>query len=43
MDGVLRDPHAQYREFERLREALGPPDALDRCAEYAVQLARGAA
>jgi lipid-A-disaccharide synthase len=42
MDGVLRDPHAQYREFERLREALGPPDALDRCAEYAVQLARGA-
>lgn len=43
MDGVLSDPLAQYREFERLREALGPPDALERCAAYAVDLARGAA
>jgi lipid-A-disaccharide synthase len=43
MDAVLRDPLAQYREFERLREALGPPDALEQCAAYAVQLAKGAA
>jgi lipid-A-disaccharide synthase len=43
MDGVLRDPLVQYREFEHLREALGPPDALDRCAAYAVDLAKGAA
>ncbi|HKU68345.1 MAG TPA: hypothetical protein VJP85_11270 [Candidatus Baltobacteraceae bacterium] len=43
MDTVLRDPLAQYREFEHLREALGPPDALERCAAYAVQLATGAA
>lgn len=43
MDGVLGDPGAQYREFERLREALGPPDALDRCAAFAVDLARQAA
>lgn len=43
MDAVLRDPALQYREFERLREALGPPDALEQCAAYAVQLARGAA
>lgn len=40
MDAVLHDPHVQYREFERLRAALGPPDALDRCAEFAVGLAR---
>jgi|SRR5579884_1937360 len=42
MEGVLRDPHAQYAEFSNLREALGPPDALERCAAYAVQLAKGA-
>lgn len=42
MDDVLRDPAAQYREFERLREALGPPDALEQCASFAVQLAREA-
>lgn len=40
MDGVLRDPHVQYREFERLRAALGAPDALERCAAFAVSLAR---
>jgi lipid-A-disaccharide synthase len=43
MDSVLRDPQAQYREFEALRAALGPPDALERCAGFAVQLARGGA
>jgi lipid-A-disaccharide synthase len=43
MDAVLRDPLAQYREFQRLHEVLGPPDALEQCANYAVQLAKGAA
>jgi lipid-A-disaccharide synthase len=43
MDELLRDPQTQYHAFEALREALGPPDALDRCASFAVQLARGAA
>lgn len=40
LDGVLRDPQRQYREFLRLREALGPADALDRCAQFAIGLAR---
>jgi lipid-A-disaccharide synthase len=43
MEAVLRDPSIQYREFQRLREVLGPPDALERCAAYAVELASGAA
>lgn len=40
MDGVLRDPATQYHAFEQLREALGPADALERCAAFAVGLAR---
>lgn len=43
MDAVLRDPGEQYHAFEQLRVALGPADALEQCAAYAVQLARGAA
>lgn len=43
MDAVLRDPGEQYLSFQQLREALGPPDALEQCASYAVQLALGAA
>ena len=39
MDAVLRDPSAQYRQFGELRAALGPPDALERCARFAVSLA----
>jgi lipid-A-disaccharide synthase len=42
MDDVLRDPQQQYAQFAQLREALGPADALERCAAYAVQLAKGA-
>jgi lipid-A-disaccharide synthase len=42
MDGLLRDPAAQYAEFIALREALGPSDALERCAAFAVDLAKGA-
>ena len=40
MDAVLRDPSAQYAQFDELQRALGPPDALERCAEFAVALAR---
>jgi hypothetical protein len=43
MDAVLSDPLAQYREFEHLHDVLGPPDALEQCAQYAVRLASGAA
>jgi lipid-A-disaccharide synthase len=43
MDEVLRDPASQYEEFGRLREALGAPDALERCAAFAVELAKSAA
>jgi lipid-A-disaccharide synthase len=40
MDGVLRDPSQQYGQFAELREKLGPPDALQRCARFAVALAK---
>jgi len=43
MNDLLRDPDKQYREFSKLREALGPPDALEQAAAFAVRLARGAA
>ncbi|MBV8117191.1 MAG: hypothetical protein JOZ01_04395 [Candidatus Eremiobacteraeota bacterium] len=42
LEAVLRDPGVSYAEFEHLREALGPPDALQRCAEFAVALAKTA-
>lgn len=41
MDALLRDPSQQYAQFAELRSALGPPDALARCARFAVSLARG--
>ncbi len=40
MDAVLRDPSLQYAQFAELRAALGPPDALMRCARFAVALAK---
>jgi lipid-A-disaccharide synthase len=40
MDAVLRDPSVQYAQFAELRAALGPPDALQRCARFAVALAK---
>ncbi len=40
IETILRDPSKQYAQFAELREALGPPDALQRCAEFAVALAR---
>jgi lipid-A-disaccharide synthase len=36
---LMRDPSPQYAEFVELRKALGPPDALERCARYAIDLA----
>jgi lipid-A-disaccharide synthase len=40
MDAVLAEPQRQYEEFAALREALGPPDALEKIAGFAVQLAK---
>ena len=40
---LMNDPAPQYSELVRMREALGPVDALQRCAAYAVDLARGTA
>lgn len=40
MDALLDDPGAQYAHFGAMREALGPPDALDQCGKFAVALAR---
>jgi lipid-A-disaccharide synthase len=42
MDRVLHDPSVQYAAFGELRTALGPGDALERCAQFAVELARTA-
>lgn len=43
MELALEDPSRQYAAFEELRAALGPPDALERCANFAVELAKGRA
>jgi len=40
LEALMTDPIAQREEFARMREALGPSDALERCARYAVDLAR---
>jgi lipid-A-disaccharide synthase len=40
MDAVLRDPERQYAQFDALQRALGAPDALERCARFAVALAQ---
>jgi lipid-A-disaccharide synthase len=42
-EALMRDPSVQYTEFAKMRAGLGPSDALERCARYAVELARGAA
>jgi lipid-A-disaccharide synthase len=39
MQRVLLDPSQQYASFVELRTALGPSDALQRCARFAVDLA----
>lgn len=43
MDRVLRDPSPQMQAQRDLRAALGGADAADRCAAYAVELARSGA
>jgi lipid-A-disaccharide synthase len=40
LDAIMRDPSKQYAEFVELRKALGPADALEHCAQYAVERAR---
>ncbi len=42
MDDLLHYPQRQYRQLSDLREALGSPDALEKCAAFAVALARNA-
>ena len=42
MDGLLNDPARQYGLLLEMREAIGPPDALERCAAFIVAAARGA-
>ena len=41
IESLMSDPAPQYEEFLQLRAALGPADALERAARYAVELARG--
>lgn len=43
MDDLLREPQRQYEHFTELRRALGPPDALEQCAKFAVSLAHAGA
>lgn len=43
LETCMNDPAKQYAEFVELREALGPADALGRCAAFAVALAGGEA
>jgi lipid-A-disaccharide synthase len=40
MEALLRDPEQQYMHFADLRARLGPPDALEDCAKFAVALAK---
>jgi lipid-A-disaccharide synthase len=40
MEALLLDPSRQYAEFVALREELGPPGAIDRCAAFAFGLAK---
>jgi len=40
MEAILRDPSVQYAAFSELRERLGPADALERCARFAVDVAK---
>ncbi|MGC2129418.1 MAG: hypothetical protein WA629_04890, partial [Candidatus Aquilonibacter sp.] len=40
MEAVLLDPSQQYEQFAEVRERLGPADALDDCAKFAVALAK---
>jgi lipid-A-disaccharide synthase len=39
MEAALHDPSQQYAHFAELKAALGPEDALQQCAAFAVTLA----
>ena len=41
LEPLLRDPAPAIAAMREVRAALGPPGALERCAEYALELARG--
>jgi lipid-A-disaccharide synthase len=41
MDRLLNDPSAQLAGMREMRALLGPPDALQQCAQYVVAAARG--
>ncbi len=41
MDRLLEDPQPMRNKLARLRAALGSEEALERCADFAVALARG--
>ena len=38
LERLLQNPQSQLNEFARLRSALGPSDALERCARFALGL-----
>jgi lipid-A-disaccharide synthase len=38
LEALLAEPAAQLTELRRLREVLGTPDTLDRCARFALSL-----
>jgi lipid-A-disaccharide synthase len=40
MESLLRDPSQQYQHFAEVRTRLGPPNALEDCAKFAVALAK---
>jgi lipid-A-disaccharide synthase len=40
LESTMTSPTKQYDDFIELRRALGPADALERCAHYAIELAR---
>jgi lipid-A-disaccharide synthase len=39
LEALLDDPARQLADLRRLRDALGTPDSLDRCARFALSLA----
>ena len=43
LEALLADPESQLRELRMLRAELGPPDALARCAEFALRQSSGQA
>jgi len=43
MEALLLDPSQQYQQFAEVRERLGPSNALDDCAKFAVALAKAGA